>query len=234
MIFVFGFRSPYAWLADRLIEDCLPAGAAERISRLPLWEPDAAGLAALNDAGSPSLYRPMSRERQFYILQDIRRLSRHLGYAIKWPVDPPDIRWELPHRAWLAAERLGRGQEARRAIFAARWERGEPICDPATLASILRPMGLPGPAELDTAPGGSRDEAFAALRLANGKGVFGLPTFIVGKQRFWGVDRLAFALSEAGLPHRSVAERWVGEAGDDQARLCDPAWAAAAAAGGPA
>jgi len=178
----------------------------------------------------------MARERQFYILQDVRRLSRHLRYPMKWPIDPPDVSWELPHRALLAAEHLGRGNEARRAIFAARWERGENVCDPSTLESILHPIDLPGPTELDSVPGGSRAEAFASLRKACGKGIFGLPTFIAGKERFWGVDRLAFALNAAALPYRSVAERWSGSGWADGPGLRCPSsgHAIAALAGGSA
>ena len=38
-----------------------------------------------------------------------------------------------------------------------------------------------------------------------------LPFFIHGREKFWGVDRLQFALRAAGLPWREVAEAWLGE-----------------------
>lgn len=190
MTFVFGFRSPYAWLAHRLIEDRLGADAVGCIELLPFWNPTKATRAALDEQGGAYLYTPMSRTRHLYILHDVRRLAAHFGYGITWPVDREHADWDLPHAAYLAACRMGEGPAVSRALFIARFERGEDICDRQT---VLRLTGLDGSNQQTHA------ECVAALQRCGDAGVFGLPFFLVGRQSFWGLDRLPFALAAAGL-----------------------------------
>lgn len=204
LTFFFGLRSPYAWLAHRLIAQHLPVAAQAAIEYVPFWAPQADTLQALREAGGEFLYRPMSRERHLYILGDLKRIVTRLGYPLKWPVDPPDQNWERPHLACLAARRSGCDAALRSRVFAARWEQGLDICDAGVLASLVGDLDLADPASL-------RDEAVQTLRRGHQKGVFGLPYFVVGRERFWGVDRLPFALREAGLPWRRLSAAWMGE-----------------------
>jgi 2-hydroxychromene-2-carboxylate isomerase len=204
--FVFGLRSPYAWLAWRLLQRHLPPAQLARIELLPYWDPAPATLAALEEGGGRFLYRPMSRERHLYVLGDIKRLARRLDLPLAWALDPAVPDWELPHLACLAALRAGCGPEVIDALFAARWERGLDICDAAVLARLLAPYGL---APADDAARAAVGGAIAALREADRLGVFGLPFFAAGRERFWGVDRLPFALAQAGLEWRVLGQAWL-------------------------
>ncbi|MBS0339095.1 MAG: 2-hydroxychromene-2-carboxylate isomerase [Proteobacteria bacterium] len=79
------------------------------------------------------------------------------------------------------------------AILAAVWVRDLDIADPATLAQLASEQGMDGkallakaqePATLQTFTANT-DEALAA-------GVFGVPSFVVGSELFFGQDRLDF------------------------------------------
>ena len=203
LTFYFGLRSPYAWLAHRLISDQLPLSAQAEIEHIPFWDPEPATLQALRTAGGEFLFRPMSRDRHLYILGDLKRLVARLGYRLKWPVDTPGQNWELPHLACLAAQREGCDTKLRNRLFAARWKEGRNICDARVLAAESADLSL---GEL----GVLRGDAVQTLRRCYQVGVFGLPYFAVGRERFWGVDRLPFALREAGLPWRPLSDVWMG------------------------
>ncbi len=206
--FFFGLRSPYAWLAQRLLHKHLGTEARARIEWVPYWEPTPATLAALERQGGRILYRPMSRERHLYILGDVKALTARLGLQLRWPVDGAAPQWEFAHRACLMAP-PEHAASVRNTLFSARWEHGLDIADPAVVAGLCRGLGLPQlPASLDSAAADER--AVAALLRAHRLGVFGLPTFAWGRQRWWGVDRLPFALRAAGLPWQALAAEWVG------------------------
>ncbi|MEU5993614.1 DsbA family protein [Spirillospora sp. NPDC047418] len=203
--FYFNLRSPYSWLAYR---DLLGryADLAARVEWAPFWEPDEPSLKLLAEAGGEFPYTPMSRAKHLYILQDVRRLAAERGLAIGWPVDREPW-WEVPHLAHLVARRRGRGAEFVAAAYRARWEEGRDICDPATVARIGDGLGL-DPAELTGAVDDPdvRAEGARALLEIYEDGVFGVPFFVNGFEKFWGVDRLAaFAASVAASAAAPVA-----------------------------
>ena len=79
------------------------------------------------------------------------------------------------------------------AIMAALWAEDRNIGDEATLINIANAQGLDGQRLLAA----GRDDAIEAQWLQNSKdaltaGVFGAPTYALGKQLFWGQDRLEF------------------------------------------
>jgi 2-hydroxychromene-2-carboxylate isomerase len=188
--FYFSFRSPYSWIGARKIEERYPR---ERLSLdyVPYWEPEKDTLAELEKGGAEFLYRPMSRARQMYILQDVKRIWTQLGYRAVWPVDGEEPCWELPHLAYLQARRSGRGQDFFWAVWRARWEEGRNVTLPATIASIGSALGLDPAALCDAHRDPSnRQQGIEALRRAWRDGVFGVPFFVLGHERFWGQDRV--------------------------------------------
>ncbi|MFJ4283637.1 2-hydroxychromene-2-carboxylate isomerase [Streptomyces massasporeus] len=185
----FSFRSPYSWMAYRDLMDRYP-DVAGRLEWLPFWEPDQPALDELERSNVKLPYVPMSREKHLYILQDVRRLARARDLEMVWPVDP-EPRWEVSHLAYLAAERLGSGPEFIAETYRLRWELGEDISDPDTMRRAGRTLGLDpevlAGAHLDPA---IRELGLAALDSLHRDGVFGVPFFISGFDKFWGVDRL--------------------------------------------
>jgi 2-hydroxychromene-2-carboxylate isomerase len=195
----FSFRSPYSWIADRMLRDALSAAELAAIEFVPYWEPDAATLALLRERGGEFLYRPMSREKHLYILQDVKRITRSLQLSHVWPIDR-DPSWEQPVRAYLVARRLGRGAEFREALYRARWESGSDIHCPRVLAELADPLGI-GDLAAQMASSVTIEEAVQILLRAGNAGVFGVPFFQIGLEKFWGVDRVpAFISTLRGDP----------------------------------
>lgn len=182
-------RSPYSWIAFRQLAERFP-DLAERLEYIPFWEPDAATAALLQELGGVSPYAPMSRAKHLYILQDIKRLVTKLGYPMVWPIDR-DPWWDLPHLAYLAAQRQGRGWDYLDAAYRARWERGQDICSLPVIRGLADSLGMDAEL-LASAPDNPelRASGAAALMRAYRNGVFGVPFFTYGHEKFWGIDRL--------------------------------------------
>lgn len=187
--FYFSFRSPYSWMASRVLEQELP-DAPELLEYVPYFEPDEQTWESLNERDVRMHYTDMSKAKHLYILQDTKRLSQRYGLDMKWPVDIAPW-WVLPHHAWLAARRTGTGQQLFWALCEARWERGENICDPDVVRNVANAAGLDGDL-LVRAPDDPelRAEGIDCLEKAYFDDVFGVPFFKLGPHRFWGLDRI--------------------------------------------
>ena len=209
--FYFSLRSPYSWLAYRDLLD-RHAALANRVEWIPFWEPDEHSTRLLTEAGGEFVYTPMSRAKHLYVLGDMRRLAAARGLTFTWPVDRDPV-WEIPHLAYLVARRLGAGPEFIEHAYRARWQEGRNICDRATIAKIAADLGLPE-AELAGAADDEavRREGLDALLAIYRDGVFGVPFFANGFDKYWGVDRLdAFAASvEASAPAPAPAAEAAG------------------------
>ena len=185
----FSLRSPFSWMAVRQLEQRLPE-AHDILEWVPFFEPDERSAAALRERGGEFHYVAMSKAKHLYILQDTKRLAQRFGYQMKWPIDV-DPWWELPHLAWIQAKRDGVHREFYHAVMAARWERGENICEPEVLHRIVTDAGLsPGSLLGAVDDPEIRDLGLQALMEIYVDDVFGVPYFKVGRQGFWGLDRL--------------------------------------------
>lgn len=217
--FFFSLRSPYSWLAWHDLKTRYPKLLA-RLQLQPFWEPDAGLQQALGAAGEAFLYTAMSREKHLYILGDVKRLAAQRGLEVRWPVDV-EPRWEVPHLAWYVAEEAGLGREYIEGITALRWQQGRDICDPATVEALGQRLGLDAAAMRDAHSNPHiRTLGLQALQTCIDGGVFGVPFFRIGREKFWGLDRLpAFiaALAQAappatpvfsvpGLPNRAIED----------------------------
>jgi 2-hydroxychromene-2-carboxylate isomerase len=202
--FYFSFRSPYSWLAHHDLTVHHPE-AAGRLRWIPFWEPDARSERLLAEAGGTFPYTPMSRAKHLYILQDVRRLAAARGLAVTWPVDRSPC-WEVPHLAYLLAEREGRGRAFAERVYRARWQEGRDVCDRATIAGIAAAVGLPAEAAAAADDEAARRLGLEALLTICRQGIFGVPYFVNGFERFWGVERLdAFLTSLAAAPRPAPA-----------------------------
>jgi 2-hydroxychromene-2-carboxylate isomerase len=202
--FYFSFRSPYSWLAYRdLMSEY--RDVAQRLTWIPFWEPDELSLRMLAGAGGSFAYVDMSRAKSRYILQDVRRLVTRRGLTLTWPVDREPW-WEVAHLAYLVARRHDAGPRFIARVYQARWEEGRDISDRDTIAAIGAELGLPTDdlrAAVDDP--GIREEGLATLLAIDHDGVFGVPFFINGYERYWGVDRLADFVAAVRAGHTPVA-----------------------------
>lgn len=188
--FYFSFRSPYSWLA---YHDLMTRhrDIAETLVWRPFWEPDQESTRLLADAGGRFSYVPMSREKSLYILADVRRLASARGLVFTWPVDRHPW-WEPSHLGYLVAARENRGPAYIEAMYRARWLEGRDISAPETLKQVAIDSGLePGPVLAAADDPDIRQEGLRSLLDIYRDGVFGVPFFVHGFEKFWGVDRLA-------------------------------------------
>lgn len=211
--FYFSFRSPFSWLAHWDLTRC-HAGVAERLDWIPFWEPDDTSERLLHDAGGSFVYTPMSRAKHLYILQDVRRLSAERDLTVTWPVDRSPC-WEVPHLAYFAAEDGGCGRRFVESVYRARWQEGRDICDRATMAEIAGELGLDAGLLAGAADDpGMRARGLDALMAIHDDGVFGVPFFVSGFDKFWGVERLPqfIALLDQRARSRAAAAETVAAA----------------------
>jgi 2-hydroxychromene-2-carboxylate isomerase len=193
----FSLRSPYSWLAYRDL--CTRyRELADRLEWVPFWEPDQHSGSMLAERGGKFPYTVMSRAKHLYVLQDVGRITKQRGIALRWPVDRDPV-WEVPHLAYLVAAWHGHGRQYMSAAYRARWEQGRDICDRATVAALGREIGLDG-AELAAASDDPvlRQKGVELLLQGCRDGAFGVPFFVHGYSRFWGLDRLAPFVQHVG------------------------------------
>ncbi len=185
----FCIRSPYTWLSLRQLALVVP-DMYEHIDFIPYWEPDPKTYQGLKDVGAEFLYAPMTKAKHLYLLYDTKRIAQRFGISMVWPVDI-DPEWDIPHFAWCRANRDGLGPAFLAEAMAARWERGENVCDRAVIRDLARRIGADEDSLADaTDDPDIRAEAVGHLVRAYEDDVFGIPYFFAGRQRFWGFDRL--------------------------------------------
>ena len=78
-------------------------------------------------------------------------------------------------------------------VLKALWQEEKNTGDPATLAELIREVGLDADAVMKL----GADPKWAERRVADtqaalDRGVFGAPTYVIGDDIFWGQDRLEF------------------------------------------
>ncbi|UED85083.1 2-hydroxychromene-2-carboxylate isomerase [Streptomyces profundus] len=211
----FSFRSPYSWMAYRELTENHPE-IADTIEWIPSWNPDELTEKTLADRGIRLPFVAMSREKDFYILQDTARLTKARGWQMRWPVDR-DPHWEVAHLAYLLAVDAGQGRAFADKVYQARWERGENISDRELIGRIGGEVGL-DPERVATAADDPalRERGVAGLARGHKDGVFGVPFFVAGRDKFFGVDRFRAYVAVLGGAELSDPsdQSWLGAIAD--------------------
>jgi len=189
--FFLEFASTYSYPAAMRIEAV--AAAADVTVR---WRPFLLGpiFGAQGWNTSPFNLQPAKGR---YMWRDLARICGDLGLPFRRP-DPFPQNGLLAARVALVGLDEGWGQEFARAVYRAEFGEGRQIADRAVIADILSAIGVaPEPilaaAQSDAVKARLRAETDAAQRL----GIFGAPTFVVGRELFWGNDRLEAAVAWA-------------------------------------
>jgi 2-hydroxychromene-2-carboxylate isomerase len=186
------YKSPYAYLAKDL-EYQLERDFAVRLEWLPyvLDIPSFLGSARLDAKG-----RVLEAERNAhqwrrvrYSYMDCRRQARKRGLVIRGPQKIWDS--SLAAAGMLHAQRAGDAVFRRYhdAVFERFWKRELDIEDVTVIAAVLAESGADGAAFAAHAQEG-RDEVAMISRAAEEKGVFGVPSFVLDDELFWGREHL--------------------------------------------
>jgi 2-hydroxychromene-2-carboxylate isomerase len=186
------YKSPYAYLAKDPayeLEQDLPV----RLEVLPyvLDIPSFLGSARL-DADGHVLEESRNAHqwrRVRYSYMDCRRQAQKRGLVIRGPQKIWDS--TLAAAGMLYAQRAGDAVFRRYhdILFERFWRRELDIEDAAVIVAVLTEAGADGAAFPAQAKKG-RDEVAAVSRAAEEIGVFGVPTFVVEGESFWGREHL--------------------------------------------
>ena len=190
----YALQSPWTYLGWARLRQLVAQSAATAhyrpIQIAPLFE--ASGTLALAQ-------RP--KQRQAYRLMELRRWRDHLGLPLNlhpkhFPVDE-----SLAARMTIAHRQHGGDIAAfGQAMMTAVWAEERDLADRATLLQIARDQGADGSTLLEAAQGPAVQREYDAnTQAAIDQGVFGLPTFVIAGELFWGQDRLDFVASALGL-----------------------------------
>ncbi|WP_432473928.1 2-hydroxychromene-2-carboxylate isomerase [Amphritea sp. HPY] len=174
----FNFRSPYCYLASKRMFDLL-----QQFDIDLLWRP----LAGWSGRSAPE----RQKSKLAVVRQDVKRFCRKLDI----PFTPPPMHTDgtLAALGSLAAEKAGLLQPYVIGVMHQEWGEGNDIGDIDVLYRVAEDIGL-ARSLLDQAVSGPANEAVLDLnwQIAQEKGAFGVPTFIVGGELFWGNDRIDF------------------------------------------
>lgn len=195
------YHSPNAYLGTVLLRRAIAELPDVQLVRRPIYVPRERGLMIAQMLGGKE-----NRNVGSYLREDCRRWSER--FAIPFVYPDPEVfyqragRWavsaydreELPARAFYAADAEQR-DALDQALFEAAWVEGLDVNEPETIRWAARRAGL-DPENLMAAlaepgPGGEAREAieeFDRLRCP------GVPTVIVNGQRYFGKDRVDWAV----------------------------------------
>ena len=185
--FIFDFGSPNAYLAAKVLPDIARRTGA-RINLIPCL---LGGIfKATNNRSPAEAFGPVKGKLAYEMLETRRFVARHGLTAFRFNPHFP-VNTLMIMRGLLAARRLDVGERYLELVLAAMWEAGEKMDDPEIVRRVLSVGGL----DADAILAGTQDPAVKAELVANteaavARGVFGIPTFFVGEEMFFGKDRL--------------------------------------------
>ena len=183
--FYFDFSSPYGYLASEQIE-----ALAARHGRAVMWHAIVLD-AQFQPQGGVKI--PLALLRTEYARRDCERSAAFRGIPYKTPTPYP-VHTEHAARAfqWLSDRNPDEARAFAHGVFRAYFVEGRNIAEVAVLLEIAATLGLDRE-EVSNAFSDLATKARlkAEIDLAEARGVFGSPFFIVEGEGFWGPDRLA-------------------------------------------
>lgn len=176
--------SPFVYLAGNRLEQ-IAARHGASIRYLPLDGP------ALFPRTGGQVLADRHQSRKDYRLQELARQSAKLGMTLNlqpmyFPANPAPASYAI-----ISASRAGGGDLAGlvQAFPRAVWAENRNIADDEVVREIMATYGF-DPAIADRGMMMAADTYVSNLEEAVSRGVFGVPFYIVGEQKFWGQDRL--------------------------------------------
>lgn len=183
--FYYDYASPFAYIANGTLEKKL-SGCEIRFR--PIY---------LRGFESFSKGIPFVPAKLRYLATDVHRCARYEGLPERRP-DVFPVNGIYACRGDLVAQEMGKGNEFRNAAFLATWGENRNVADKGVVAEIAVSAGLD--AEQFAARMESqeiKDRLKAQTEAAEKLGLFGVPSFVVGEELFWGHDRMDYVLRAA-------------------------------------
>jgi 2-hydroxychromene-2-carboxylate isomerase len=187
------YKSPYAYLAKDLAYE-LERDFPVRVDWLPyvLDIPSFLGSARVDDGGRviEEARNPHQWRRVRYSYMDCRRQARKRGLVIRGPQKIWDS--TLAACGMLYAKRQGDAALRRYhdITFERFWKRELDIEHPDVIGAVLAEAGADPAGFSAYSVGEGREELNRICRAAEAIGVFGVPSFVIDGELFWGREHL--------------------------------------------
>ena len=185
--FHFDFGSPNAYLSHHALKDVIARTGATLD-----YKPVLLGgiFKATNNQPPMMAYANIKGKMAYEQLEFRRFVKKHgltkLVFNSHFPVNTLILM-----RAAMVAQRDGYLESYIEAGLKAMWEDDKNMADPDTFATVMSEAGFDGPALLAaTQDDAVKSALVAATSEAVARGVFGIPTFFVGDEMFFGKERL--------------------------------------------
>lgn len=184
---IFDFGSPNAYLTLKVLPELLDRTGADLIITPCLL----GGIFKATGNKAPMIqYADAPAKLAYEHLEMQRFIAKHGLTRFRlnphFPVNTLTIM-----RGAIVADDEGNLDDYVNAVNRAMWEDGLKMDDPDVIATFLTANGFDGPALLArTQEPGIKAKLVANTEAAVARGVFGIPTFFVGEDMFFGKDRL--------------------------------------------
>lgn len=185
--FLFDFASPNAYLSYHVLREVADRQSAE----LALTPVLLGGLFKLTNNQAPMMaFGEVKGKLEYDMLETQRFIDAHgLNKFVFNPHFP--INTITLMRGFIAAQEMGVVDQYVEANLSAMWEQGLNMGDPEVAAGVWQSAGLDaaGLAEaIQTPP--VKDALLQNTQQAADRGAFGVPTFFVGDEMFFGKERI--------------------------------------------
>jgi 2-hydroxychromene-2-carboxylate isomerase len=205
VVHYFDYKSPYAYLAQQA-NDALESELGLTIERLPytLDIPSYLGAAELDAAGRDIVATRTAHQwrRVRYAYMDCRREATRRGLVLRGPRKIFDT--SIVHVGFLWAARAGRIRPFHDRVYEQFWRRELDVENPQVVERELAAGGIDVTGFGDFLAGEGRALHDRIRAEAETAGVFGVPSWLVNGELFWGSERLE-RLRERVLEKRARA-----------------------------
>jgi 2-hydroxychromene-2-carboxylate isomerase len=186
--FIFDFGSPNAYLVLKV----LPQVAEQHGAEIKLIPCLLGGIFKATGNQAPLFaFADIKGKLDYDRIEMQRFATRHQLTAFKMNPHFPMNTLGLM-RGMVAAQHLGFASAYVDCVLGGMWEDGEKMDDPEVYLARLNRSGLDGQRLVELAGSGEvKAELVANTEAAVARGVFGIPTFFVGDEMFFGKERIA-------------------------------------------
>ena len=183
--FCFDFGSPYSYLAYNYLSPIKESGAQIDLKPVLLG-----GIFKATGNQPPATVQKKGE----YMFKDIQRWANKLDISFKMNPYFPIL--TVPHmRGAILAQKKGILEYYMQSMFDSMWLKGLNLNDQEILTQVASESGID---PNDFAEGISSDEIKDELKVntqfAIDKGAFGVPTYFLENEMFWGIDSIKFLL----------------------------------------
>jgi len=191
LVTYFDYKSPYAFVANKLIQQ-LSDDFDVVIEWRPhtLHIPDFLGSAEVDEKGERTIDARTAHQwrRVKYIYMDCRRLAAQRGLTLKAPRKV--FSSFVAHVGALYAIKHGAFLPYHNAVFEAFWRRELDIDSVDQISAHLSAVGLDPTDFARFVDGDGRREHDLLMDDAQSAGVFGVPSFVIDGELYWGGEHL--------------------------------------------